>query len=334
MGSWIGVDLFFVLSGFLISGLLFKEHQRFNCISFKNFFIRRGLKIYPPFYAVIFITFLIYCIRGSTIIPPISWISELFFFQDYVKGVWTQNWSLGVEEKFYILLPLLLILLSKINRSKKDVFRAIPMIFISISITLLILRIWVALTKPYSFFTFYAPFHLRMDSLFFGVLISYFYHYHPFRFRETVRRFKYMMLITGMILLIPPFIIEKERSPLFILSIGFIFYYSGFGLILTAVVESNIKTTLLTRLLTCIGRHSYSIYLWHMSISIALLRLIAHAGLIRHTWLLYSSSFILISITFGICMSKLIEVPSLKLRERLFPSRSRSPIGQYIAEKL
>jgi peptidoglycan/LPS O-acetylase OafA/YrhL len=48
--GWIGVDLFFVLSGFLISGLLFNEYKARSSISFKRFFIRRGLKIYPAFY--------------------------------------------------------------------------------------------------------------------------------------------------------------------------------------------------------------------------------------------------------------------------------------------
>ena len=48
--GWTGVDLFFVLSGFLISGLLFSEYKKRHAIDFKRFFIRRGLKIYPAFY--------------------------------------------------------------------------------------------------------------------------------------------------------------------------------------------------------------------------------------------------------------------------------------------
>src|SRR5260221_13388339 len=51
--GWAGVDLFFVLSGFLISGLLFREQQQYGRIDFKRFFIRRGLKIYPGFFALI-----------------------------------------------------------------------------------------------------------------------------------------------------------------------------------------------------------------------------------------------------------------------------------------
>jgi len=50
-GGWIGADLFFVLSGFLVSGLLFREHQQHGRVSLGRFFVRRGLKIYPAFYA-------------------------------------------------------------------------------------------------------------------------------------------------------------------------------------------------------------------------------------------------------------------------------------------
>src|SRR5579862_6467579 len=54
--GWIGVDLFFVLSGFLISGLLFSEYKKRHAISLKQFFIRRGLKIYPAFYVFLLLT--------------------------------------------------------------------------------------------------------------------------------------------------------------------------------------------------------------------------------------------------------------------------------------
>src|SRR5690349_1861898 len=47
--GWIGVDLFFVLSGFLVSGLLLREHRLHGSIRFGRFFLRRGFKIYPPF---------------------------------------------------------------------------------------------------------------------------------------------------------------------------------------------------------------------------------------------------------------------------------------------
>src|SRR4051794_29454248 len=54
--GWAGVDLFFVLSGFLISGLLFEEWKRTGSINIKRFYIRRALKLYPAFYALLLVT--------------------------------------------------------------------------------------------------------------------------------------------------------------------------------------------------------------------------------------------------------------------------------------
>ncbi|HEX2719000.1 MAG TPA: acyltransferase, partial [Gemmatimonadaceae bacterium] len=55
-GGWVGVDLFFVLSGYLVSGLLFEEHKRSGRLSVGPFLLRRGLKIYPPFWLLIAVT--------------------------------------------------------------------------------------------------------------------------------------------------------------------------------------------------------------------------------------------------------------------------------------
>src|SRR5689334_20467843 len=68
--GWIGVDLFFVLSGFLVSGLLFAEYQKFGNIDTKRFLIRRGFKIYPAFYFSVFVTlFLLHFLPNFSISP-------------------------------------------------------------------------------------------------------------------------------------------------------------------------------------------------------------------------------------------------------------------------
>ena len=63
--GFVGVDLFFVLSGFLISGLLYKEYHKRGSISFPRFFIRRGLKIYPAFYVMLLVTFIVQLAAGK-----------------------------------------------------------------------------------------------------------------------------------------------------------------------------------------------------------------------------------------------------------------------------
>ena len=103
--GWSGVDLFFVLSGFLISGLLFSEYQRNGSIDLKRFWIRRAFKIYPAFYAMILFV-IILCFKAGSLTRHI--FSDLFFVQDYVSPMAEHGWSLAVEEKFYFALPVIL----------------------------------------------------------------------------------------------------------------------------------------------------------------------------------------------------------------------------------
>jgi peptidoglycan/LPS O-acetylase OafA/YrhL len=76
--GWIGVDLFFVIPGFLISGLLFSEYKATDAISFKRFFIRRGFRIYPLYYSFLLLT------RPFTI-GRLTW-SDLTFMQSHFTG--------------------------------------------------------------------------------------------------------------------------------------------------------------------------------------------------------------------------------------------------------
>src|SRR6266704_750332 len=84
--GWIGVDLFFVLSGFLVSGLLFKEHLKHGNIKVGLFLIRRGFKIYPLFYFTIFLALGFEFLLKDSFPPYYRIISELLFLQSYVKG--------------------------------------------------------------------------------------------------------------------------------------------------------------------------------------------------------------------------------------------------------
>src|ERR1043166_4604044 len=96
-GGWVGVDLFFVLSGFLVSGLLFAEFASRGQISVLRFYVRRGWRIYPAFYLLIATTIL-----GRTVFfqAPSGRhvLAEVFFLQSYATGLWNHTWSLAVEE--------------------------------------------------------------------------------------------------------------------------------------------------------------------------------------------------------------------------------------------
>src|SRR5277367_6483083 len=95
--GWVGVDLFFVLSGFLISGLLFGEYRKKGSIQFQRFFIRRGFKIYPAFYFLLAFVALVELYR-HVFSSLTKYLHEVFFIQSYYPGIWSYTWSLAVEE--------------------------------------------------------------------------------------------------------------------------------------------------------------------------------------------------------------------------------------------
>src|SRR5258708_33207166 len=114
-GGWLGVDLFFVLSGFLVSGLFFKEFQASGSVSPGRFLWRRAFKIYPTFWIFILATTVWHIVWMDELESVHSmaelrhqslWkevLSELWFLQNYARHrLWVHNWTLAIEEPFYL----------------------------------------------------------------------------------------------------------------------------------------------------------------------------------------------------------------------------------------
>ncbi|MFZ0311378.1 MAG: acyltransferase [Candidatus Korobacteraceae bacterium] len=291
--GWIGVDLFFVLSGFLISGLLFADWKRSGTIHLKRFFIRRGFKIYPSFYAFLILALPLVLFRyGRESIPRIS--AEASFMQDYFRPAWGHTWSLGVEEKFYIALPFVLLALSQMWKHKEHRgFALIPLI----AVVLLAGCLWARLVGPFNCF------HSRADDLFCGVALGYWFHFHQDSFHAFSRWWLFPLFLALL-------------TPLFLFQGGLL--QSSILLTCNALAFSALLVWILPRtwvrvpLLERIGFYSYSIYLWHY--------VAAKAASTFGVTALGLVSVVVFSCLVGIGMAKLIEVPALALRDRLFPA--------------
>lgn len=320
-GGWAGVDLFFVLSGFLVSGLLFSEYRRHGEISPWRFYARRGLKIYPAFYLLIVTTVAVTAFTGT--VPLRRVLAELFFVQSYVQGLWGYTWSLAIEEHFYLLLPLLLLGIRRLDRSDDgDPFRAVVPVGLVIALWCLTARTanW-ALRDGFVNMTHVFATHLRLDSLFFGVVISYFYHFHRERFVATLKPWRWALIIGGAVLFLPVFLYRLGTTP-FIYTVGFSLLYLGGGACLTGVLLCEPRPNRVLAALAAIGVYSYSIYLWHIPVlewlNPAVARMIGRPlGVTEHTILFMGGS-----IGVGIALSRLVELPVLRIRDRWFPSRS------------
>jgi peptidoglycan/LPS O-acetylase OafA/YrhL len=333
--GWVGVDLFFVLSGFLISGLLFSEYKKTGSINWGRFFIRRGFKIYPAFYAMLFATFL-WQVAKHQEIPWRSYLPEVFFYQNYQGDhVWNHTWSLAVEEHFYILLPLLLVLMLGLKRkgNNPDPFRMIPIGCLVLAVGCLLERLHLTLTLPtlqISWSSILFPSHLRIDSLFFGVLLGYLHHFHPSALiRITSMWWSRLILLLASALLVSTCLFYAVDSP-FMLSFGLTALYIGFGGILVLALYWNsekpsrlplwLNKFKVWDLAAFIGMYSYSIYLWHSIVSQH------YQGFLRLFWPTINESalfwgYVLISLAVGIVLARTIEYPALNLRDRIFPSK-------------
>ncbi len=308
-GGWIGVDLFFVLSGFLISGLLFSEYQRFGRIDVVRFLIRRGFKIYPAFYVFMGITAIHWELFHGYV--PRRILSDLFFVQDYFPHIWPHGWTLAVEEQFYLLLPLLLLVMIARSGNKKNPFGGIPWTFVILSVGCLTLRT-VAVLRGAPLHEIQFPAQNRFDSLFAGVALGYYRHFHPGLFRRAARK---PLWAPGLAVLTPAFVLANSDS--FMNTIGVTMLYVGFGCLLVWAVDRQPSRNPGARALAWTGRFSYSIYLWHFALKDALFSGPPDLA----SFLL----FLAVSIAFGAAMSRLVEIPALRLRDRFFPARTPLP---------
>jgi peptidoglycan/LPS O-acetylase OafA/YrhL len=334
--GWSGVDLFFVLSGFLVGGLLFSELRSRSVLDVRRFIIRRGFKIWPAYYAYLLTVFLILLVReqGNVHRALGHILPNFFHIQNYLGTARPHTWSLAVEEHFYLFLPLLLLLLLTFRKQgRASPVSYLPFIAIGVMVVCTGLRYLALAHQPFDPATHYNPTHLRMDSLFFGVLLGYLYHFKS-GLLERIARYRYSLLFLGLALVCPMMVIDI-RAGWFVAVIGFAMLYVGYGLILLAVVYTPIGEGKLGklmgssfgRLFAFVGFFSYPIYLWHIDAARLPLQYFAERGLfgaghLSWRWILITVVYVVLATAAGVILGTLVEKPALAFRDRFFPSRA------------
>ena len=268
-GGFLGVDIFFVISGYLITLLILKEFLSTKSFSLKNFFFRRAKRILPALFLMIFITiffawfyltpknFLEY---SNSIISAIFFYSNYFFYfqdilyssEDSLLKPLLHTWSLAVEEQFYIIFPLVLILF--FNFIKKN--------FIKFFLVLLFFFFILSVLITYSnnILGFYSNFS-RLWEILFGSLLA------VFEIENKKLNLKHGNLLPylGIFLILASYFSFNKftQHPSYLTLIPIL----GVFLIIHYIKEDQkIYKILTNKLLSKIGIWSYSLYLYHYPI--------------------------------------------------------------------
>jgi len=171
--GWIGVDLFFVLSGFLIGSHFTGPHAApFERASVLDFYRRRAFRTLPLYWGVILLCWLAAPWTLGAEFSSLSFATHLLFMQDYLgSDVMVTLWSLAVEEKFYLATPLLLLLLTRMGTRSACIVLAVVMGGLCWSMQSSARSIAPG-DYPAFFWAIRAPFHHAVLGILAGVLVA------------------------------------------------------------------------------------------------------------------------------------------------------------------
>lgn len=310
--GWTGVDLFFVLSGYLVSGLLFREYRLTGGVRPGRFLLRRGFKIYPQFYLLTGVTVVgTYVVANGPVWGQVS--AEAFFYQNYARGLWGHTWSLAVEEHFYLLLCAAVI--SMARRGGEDPFRLLPLWIAGAAAGVLGLRVatWLAGPEITEYGNVF-PSHLRMDSFLGGVLVAYYQVFHPERMREWMRKTAPWLAPASIALLAPVSFLKREDP--FMVTVGFTMVSWAFVLLLLSVLYPvrPMGDGWGSRAMVQLGQMSYAFYLWRAPVILAgdwIGGMPVNVKLVAT----FATSFVL-----AYASTRWVEAPMLRLRDRMVPA--------------
>lgn len=332
--GWAGVDLFFVLSGFLVSGLLFAEFTRNGRVDAGRFLVRRGFKIWPSYFA--YLAFVAAWLgwqqwHGAADAGWTGLWPNLLHVQNYFGTVRVHTWSLAVEEHFYLVGAGLAALL--LVRSRFDAVRRLfPFVAIASLAGVALVRYQEFVHAGRDSINLFAT-HLRFDGLLIGSLAAWFAHFAPERLSWS-RRQPVFCLLAGLVLAAPGLWLTPDHGPL-TAGPGLTVMYAGFALVVLGVVgleqgsasERQLVAAAPVRWIARVGFFSYGIYLWHLDLARVPLHkaglLLAQTGLPGELlWLAVTTAYVALAVIMGALMSRAIEIPFLALRDRLFPGRT------------
>ena len=285
-GGFLGVDLFFVLSGYLISSLIIKEYRKTGSLNLYNFYIRRARRLLPAVYfmitvgLVVMVLFNEVLLRKSHLDAIFGYIYSsnwwyIFHKLDYFDSFGAQSpfkhlWSLAIEEQFYMIFPLLFLLVNRKKKSKDGTYKLNKnFLYVVLGLILVSLIGHILLFDINNISRIYFGTDTRAFSLLVGVVGAILYPMERLHAKVTPQQNMLYSVVSlvSIATLITVMIYTSEYNTLL--------YRGGFLLVailgLIVIISSGKQHTLMSRLLSFkpvvfIGKISYSLYLWHFPV--------------------------------------------------------------------
>lgn len=307
-GGFIGLDVFFVLSGYLITSLLAAEHHS-GGIAIGQFYARRALRLYPT---------LLLLIAAYVLLAPALWPTDNkwliagltgFYLMDYALAFWNlpltigHTWSLGIEEKFYLLWPLVLPFLLRTRRPIVWLFAA----FIAVTAW----RYYVTVTWGWQ--QGYFSFDTRMSGILIGAIAALL----PLKMSRHA-----VIVACGALIIVvaAPFMpsVPARLAAEGVTLIVTLAELSAFVIVRYAADHGTGSLLLASPPLVYIGRLSYGIYLWHWPV-VFLLKDVHH-----QPWWISLSATVMFSFAMAVLCLKFVDMPIKRWRERAWAPRQRA----------
>jgi len=333
--GWVGVDLFFVMSAFLITSLLLREREKnsaaesgpaVDTISLKKFFLRRILRIWPLYFTYLALVALLSLTlppvyTGATLANPVA-CTQLFFFATFVgnfavigQGVvlhlLNPMWSLCIEEQFYIIWG------SAMKLIKHNQLLIALLVVGAIAAPALRFYLWHQDAKNY--LAYYLNSLSHCDAIISGGMAAFLWKRYSEKIKSSTLIQSLIMLI-GVLCLAPltfvPYIEESDISIVWVMSLVAV----GFVSLLLATMSNRFLRAFFSQpFLTHVGRLTYGLYIFHFLVIYSLvfvsrneLHISSRLTYIMISWLLgLALTYALARLSWGF-----IEAPSLAVKER------------------
>ncbi len=318
--GWVGVDLFFALSGYLIGNQIFGALRSEAGFSLPRFYARRLLRTLPNFYVVLALYYLWPWFRhGAPLLPVWKFLTFTQNINLTPGTAFSHAWSLCIEEQFYMLLPALALLLAVLRLPLRWAWGVVALAFAAGMAVRY--QVWNTVYEQgwYYKYIYYSSL-CRFDELVAGVALAVLKNYHVRAWRGLTAHGNLALAAGSVVLGAAFWLFLREREALPITVLGFPLLALGFALlILAALGDKSILRSVRIPGAASLALWSYAIYLTHKQLGILARDPLEQAGYGPES-LMAIGLVMAASVLSGWLLYRVVETPFMKLRERWVPT--------------